>query len=283
MGKKLISHNASNNTHRFKRTTFVELCPVCRDDLVFLPPKTAQALGGLPSTMLCTKAASVIHLVDPASSRTVQVSAAEYWKRPFTVLCQASQQTEFIVLDVNMEEPPTSHASGRSRSRASFAHCEVEVARLADFGQNDDRLCVRSHLGNVLHVGDTAMGYDLRTININMDEAELGSAPPLDVYLVRKQRPPKESKGGKDRTTNELAGTEAGLDEDDDDEVDELQAAAVEMLNNLGERNRSGSADGVEAGNDSGTGVPGNMASTPAVVDEQPEAEGVDAHTLEQS
>jgi len=287
--KKLISHNACNNSHRFKRTTLAEVCPICRDDLVFLPPKTAQALGGLPSTMLCTKAASVIHLVDPASSRTVQVSAAEYWKRPFTVLCPASRLTEFIVLDVNMEEPPTSHVSGRSRSQADSSHCEVEVARLADFGQNDDRLCVRSHLGNVLFPGDTAMGYDLRTININIDEAELGSAPPLDVYLVRKQRPPKESKGGKNCSADHLAGSDPGLgdeqiDEADDDEANELEAAAVEMLNNLGERDRSGSADDGEAGTDAGASAPGNMVSEPVVVsDKQAEDKGEVALLLDQS
>mmetsp|Transcript_98410 Transcript_98410/g.195143 ORF Transcript_98410/g.195143 Transcript_98410/m.195143 type:complete len:494 (-) Transcript_98410:68-1549(-) len=281
--KKLISSNACNNSHRFKRTTIVEVCSVCRDDLVFLPPKTAQALGGLPSTMLCTKAASVISLVDPASSRTVQLSAAEYWKRPFAVLCPASRLTEFIVLDVNMEEPPTTHASGRSRAQTDSAHCEVEVARLADFGQNDDRLCVRSHLGNVLSVGDTAMGYDLRTINTSIDEAELGSAPPLDVYLVRKQRPPKQCKGGRARSADQPAGTDSGPDEDDNDEAEELQAAAVQMLDNLGETDRSSSADGGEVGNDPGASAPGNTDSTPAALDKQSEAEEVDTHTLEQS
>eukprot|EP00931_Biecheleriopsis_adriatica_P056456 TRINITY_DN3344_c0_g1_i1.p1 TRINITY_DN3344_c0_g1~~TRINITY_DN3344_c0_g1_i1.p1 ORF type:complete len:585 (+),score=154.59 TRINITY_DN3344_c0_g1_i1:231-1757(+) len=189
--KKLVSHNAQNTTYRYKRTTCVEVCPVCRDDLVFLPRKIAQALGGLPPLMLCFKAASNIYLVDPATSRLVEVSANEYWRRPFAVASTPAKLTEFVVLDVVPDERAVP-STGRFRNRSgasSIVPCDIEIARASDFGRNDERITVQSHLGGLLHVGDIALGYDLRTLHIGMDEEELGGVPPLDVYLVKKKRP----------------------------------------------------------------------------------------------
>lgn len=256
--KHLVSHNQANTTYRFKRSTCIEICPVCRDDLVFLPPKTAQALGGLPPVMLCTHAVSVIGLVDPATSRTVEISASEYWKRPFTAMCTASHLKEFVVLDVNAEDAHSSLAGTRGRPRCGVTHCEVEVARASDFGQNDDRLLVNSHLGNILHPGDVALGFDLRTTNHTIDEAEMGSVPPLEVYLVRKQRPPKlqapkSRRGGISDVASQFTAptlnlgnaepSVAAVDEtgtlDDDDEEDceaqALEVAAAKMLDSLGQ------------------------------------------------
>mmetsp|Transcript_72468 Transcript_72468/g.172752 ORF Transcript_72468/g.172752 Transcript_72468/m.172752 type:complete len:532 (-) Transcript_72468:108-1703(-) len=199
--KQLISHNAANSTYRFKRTALLELCPVCRDDLVFLPPKTAQALGGLPPVMLCTRAVSFVRLVDPATLRCVEVSSTDYWKRPFQPLLSKSQLQEFIVLDVSIEAaavPAGSH-SGRS---PKLVACEVEVARVADFGLNDERVTVSSHLGAVLKPGDTVLGFDLRTVNTAVDDEQLADVP-LEVYLVRL---PKKS----NRSTDSKAFPDGG-------------------------------------------------------------------------
>eukprot|EP00434_Breviolum_minutum_P008996 symbB.v1.2.007922.t3/scaffold495.1/size259991/6 len=159
----------------------VEVCPVCPDDLVYLPKKMAQALGGLPPLMLCTKAAAHLVLLDPASMRSVEVAATEYWKKPFHSVAIPSKMTEFIVLDVDEE------VSGHARGSRGVP-CEVEVARASDFGKNDDRLLLRSHLGGILRVGDSVMGYDLRTLHLGVEDEEL-SGVPLEVYLVKKKRP----------------------------------------------------------------------------------------------
>jgi len=193
--KHLISHNVHNSTYRFKRTTCVELCPVCRDDLVFLPPKIAQALGGLPPVVLCIRAASVVGLLDPASGRSLEVSPADYWKRPFFPAVPSTQMTEFIVLDVT----PVDHGAGGGRSatvKTTAPVYDIEIARAADFGVNEERLMVRSHLGNLLQPSDVVLGYDLRTANAGLDDEDLAKVP-MDVYLVRKQRPEKAARRSK--------------------------------------------------------------------------------------
>jgi hypothetical protein len=42
----------------------------------------------------------------------------------------------------------------------------IQIARLSDFGVNDIQYNVRSHLGDVLRVGDHCSGYDLTTLNL---------------------------------------------------------------------------------------------------------------------
>ena len=72
----------------------------------------------------------------------------------------------------------------RLASRGSAA----QVARASDFGRNDRTLFARTHLGHLLHAGDTALGYDLASANVadsDLEKAlERGLVLP-DVILVR--------------------------------------------------------------------------------------------------
>ena len=67
---------------------------------------------------------------------------------------------------------------------------DVEVARSSDFGVNDTTFFVKTHLGNILQAGDTALGYDLTNLQIVDPEMEKysgkhqGVVP--DVFLVKK-------------------------------------------------------------------------------------------------
>ncbi len=65
--------------------------------------------------------------------------------------------------------------------------CGSQVAKASDFGRNDRTFFVRTHLGHLLHAGDSAMGYDMSTSNVvNPDleaAAEKGLSIP-DVILV---------------------------------------------------------------------------------------------------
>ena len=58
----------------------VEVAPVCSDDLVYLPPKVRNNNGGLAEVMLCHKVSSCIHLIDPVSLRSWDVTGQEYFR-----------------------------------------------------------------------------------------------------------------------------------------------------------------------------------------------------------
>ena len=66
------------------------------------------------------------------------------------------------------------------------ALAEVTVARVRDLGTNDTQFMTRTHLGNILQVGDNVWGFDVQTGNVNDEHANrlnLSNLP--DVVRVR--------------------------------------------------------------------------------------------------
>eukprot|EP00978_Attheya_sp_CCMP212_P031984 scaffold122895_cov74-Attheya_sp.AAC.1 len=61
--------------------------------------------------------------------------------------------------------------SGPESGVERHALVDVEVAREADFGENDETFHVVTHLGNLLQVGDVVLGYDL-VASVLSSEAE---------------------------------------------------------------------------------------------------------------
>ncbi|CAK4077763.1 unnamed protein product [Aphanomyces euteiches] len=187
--KKLISADNHSNTANYKFTYAVDIAPVCKDDLVALPLKLARQLGNISSLCLVTQVTSSIHVIDPFTMQRAEIENEKYWRYPFKALRSSKQLTEYTVLDSTpMEIPMKGGVPVRTNRKTRLA--ELEIVRNSDFGVNDTRFQTVSHLGMLLNVGDTAMGYDLVTSVFNdadtkpLDEA--GITLP-DVVLVRKQ------------------------------------------------------------------------------------------------
>ncbi|CBI28630.3 unnamed protein product, partial [Vitis vinifera] len=67
--KQLVSHDTKSNNYNYKYTFSVEICPICREDLICLPPKVAVSLGNLGPLVICTKVSNNIALLDPFTLR----------------------------------------------------------------------------------------------------------------------------------------------------------------------------------------------------------------------
>ena len=153
----------------------------CKDDLVVLPLPLARKIGNISPMTLCYRVGTSINLMDPATLQTADVDTALYWRTPFRPLADVQDLTEFIVLDI---EP-----LGAQKGRHFLA--EATVARASDMGSNDSTYYTRTHLGGILHVGDSVMGYHLTGTNFNnelydkLEESKHGSTIP-DVVLVKK-------------------------------------------------------------------------------------------------
>jgi len=189
LSKHLVSYDANSNNYHYKYTIQSELCPVCTDDLVAIPKGHSDLLNSAAPLMICHKMSTSVHLIDPLTLRGADIPAYEYWKKPFYPAATRGQCTEFVVLNVEEVETPETgtkakhHLAGRGKMRLA----DVEIARAQDFGVNDDRLIVRSHLGAILRPGNRVLGYDLRHINLAMEiEEEQLEATKADVFLVKK-------------------------------------------------------------------------------------------------
>lgn len=147
----LVSHDANSNTYRYKYTFSVEILPICKDDLVCLPPKLSTHLGGIGPLVLVTKVSQALTIIDPFTLQTGELPASLYWRYPFQALMSAKQGTEFFVLDVEK----TNERKGK------WCLADATVARSVDYGRNDNTHFIRTHIGNFLHPGDLAMGFDL--------------------------------------------------------------------------------------------------------------------------
>jgi nonsense-mediated mRNA decay protein 3 len=161
----------------------VELAPICKDDLVCLPPKVATSLGGIGPVVLCTRVTNSLTFIDTRTLQTASIEAPMFWRQPFRYLMSSRQLTEFIVLDIEPLTAKGCHHHGK------FCLAECEVARLSDFGSNDQTYMTVTHLGHILHAGDHVLGYDVANANLvdmHLENAEQKGFQIMDIVLVRK-------------------------------------------------------------------------------------------------
>ncbi|KAK5779078.1 60S ribosomal export protein NMD3 PWA37_003924 [Arxiozyma heterogenica] len=183
--KELISKDTHSDISTYKFTYSVEIVPICKDDLVVLPKEIAKSLGNISRFVLCSKISNTVQFMDPVTLQASEMSSQTYWRNPFSSLADSSQLVEFIVLDVE----PTGFTEGNK------VLADITVARTSDLGNNDQEYYVRSHLGGIVHAGDSVVGYFIANSNYNselFDELEYDQIP--DVILVKKLYKKKKNK-----------------------------------------------------------------------------------------
>ncbi|KAF9648445.1 NMD3-domain-containing protein [Thelephora ganbajun] len=200
--EQLLSADTHSNTANFKYTFSVEIAPICKDDLVCIPPKQARSLGNISPLTVCTRVGNSIHLLDPQTLQFCDVTAPVYWRTPFFSLASVTDLVEFTVLDI---EP-----SGPVKGKWVLADAQVALSgAFRSSGTNGDDVEMdyelasstnqifhtRTHLGAILQPGDSVMGYHLTNANFNSDDfAQLPSDRIPDIVLVRKAYPNRRKK-----------------------------------------------------------------------------------------
>jgi nonsense-mediated mRNA decay protein 3 len=188
--KKLISTDDKNNLTNFKYTNYVEICPICKDDLLFLPARTARNLGNIARLVLVKHVSNVITLLDPLTGQLANMEGDVYWRDPIRPLVAAarSRMTRYIVLgkDPVYLRPNASKRTMTQKQRTKLAH--VSLARESDLGVNDQQITEQSHIGYLFKAGDVCLGYDLKETQFVDDAAEAwreqGKLP--EAIIVRK-------------------------------------------------------------------------------------------------
>jgi nonsense-mediated mRNA decay protein 3 len=188
--KKLIGTDDKSNVANYKYTNLVEICPLCKDDLLYLPARVARKMGNISRLVIVKNVSSVIHLLDPRTGQTAEMSDDVFWREPFWPLITAarSRMTRYMVLG---KEPVflrknVSRKSSSKKQRSRLAL--LTMAREDDLGKNDSQVEEQSHCGYLLKAGDVCLAYDLKETQFVDDEAEsLRAAGKLpDVIVVRK-------------------------------------------------------------------------------------------------
>eukprot|EP00584_Thalassiosira_punctigera_P005752 CAMPEP_0172533568 /NCGR_PEP_ID=MMETSP1067-20121228/6222_1 /TAXON_ID=265564 ORGANISM="Thalassiosira punctigera, Strain Tpunct2005C2" /NCGR_SAMPLE_ID=MMETSP1067 /ASSEMBLY_ACC=CAM_ASM_000444 /LENGTH=581 /DNA_ID=CAMNT_0013318221 /DNA_START=17 /DNA_END=1762 /DNA_ORIENTATION=+ len=216
--QSLVSEDKTNNTANIKTTIACDMIPLCRDDLIIVQ-KGAKGVGNLSGRLcLVLRMSSVVHLVDasPArdsdvSTRLTEMHAETYWRggeeKMYRLFVSSNRLVRFVVLDVelccedereryrngaNNRDETTQLYRGPQSGVSKYALADVEVAREADFGVNDETFRLVTHLGHLLHVGDIVLGYDISStvlsseVEWSMENAFNSNFVVPDVVLVRK-------------------------------------------------------------------------------------------------
>jgi nonsense-mediated mRNA decay protein 3 len=238
--KELISEDIHTSTTNYKFTWAAKLVPICKDDLVALPIKLAKSMGNISPLLLCHRIGTHVYLLDPNTLQTADISNKIYWRAPFTSLADAKEMVEFIVLDI--ESTPI--------QKGKWHLCEATVARAADLGVNDNTYFTRTHLGHLLHPGDSVMGYMLSGTMFNnehfdaIEASNTYSSTIPDVILVKKHFPNRRKNKRRNwklkhivKEEDDLFNRKANMSKDDNEyemflrdvEEDEEMRAAIAL------------------------------------------------------
>ncbi|CRH03151.1 60S ribosomal export protein NMD3, putative [Plasmodium relictum] len=99
--KHLINHDASNNTYNYLYTFSIDICPICKYDLIFFPKDLAMKYGIKSLFYLCIHVSIFIILINPfCFLNNVHISQERYNKYPFTPLLSKADAKVFLILNV---------------------------------------------------------------------------------------------------------------------------------------------------------------------------------------
>jgi len=190
--KKLVSMDNHSNVTNNKYTSLMVMAPLCKDDLVVLPPKLARQLGNICPLVLIERVTSLVHLVDPVTAERQFFDTEAYTKAEseFKALMSSPQLGEYVVLGCEPVLSPAEAAGGVGGSRKGGRLALVEVARASDLGCNDVRFSCYTHLGHLIRCGDTVLGYNLAVAERGEGDASMQHVTKRralpDVVIVRK-------------------------------------------------------------------------------------------------
>ncbi|KAI6116381.1 NMD3 family-domain-containing protein [Pisolithus sp. B1] len=185
--EQLLSTDTHSNTANYKFTYSVEIAPICKDDLVCIPPKQARTLSNISSLTICTRVGASFQLLDVNTLQSAEVNSQIFWRSPFSALAGLTDLVEFTVLDFALAGAFRSHTGTHTNSETVM---DYETA-----AESTQIFHTRTHLGAILQPGDTAMGYYLTSSNFNSDDfAKLSPDRIPDVVLVKKAYPNRRKK-----------------------------------------------------------------------------------------
>merc|ERR1711907_519033 len=116
--------------------------------------------------------------IEPTTLNVNQIDSKKYWSAPFRPIMSSNQLSEVIVLNVEKI----------SKFEAKYQLADIEVVNIKHCVR-DQIFWTKSHLGNILKVGDKVLGYEISKSNTSNSHFDLyishGNQTP-DITLIRK-------------------------------------------------------------------------------------------------
>ncbi|MGH0169992.1 UNVERIFIED_CONTAM: hypothetical protein FKN15_063287 [Acipenser sinensis] len=182
--QRLISHDIHTSTFNYKSTFSVEIVPICKDNVVCLPPRLAQSLGNMSQICVCIRVTSAIHLIDP---RTLQKTVRDQ-----------------------------KQGAGAGMRSNKHVLAGVWVQKTSEMNTSQQYHC-HTHLGHLLNHGDLVLGFDLANSNVNdefVNKMNPHNIP--DVVLIKKRFDRNRRQRRRNWRLKEMEREREGMDTDDE-------------------------------------------------------------------
>ncbi|XP_050908084.1 uncharacterized protein LOC127121674 [Lathyrus oleraceus] len=215
--KRLVSHDRKSSYYCLEYTFFIQVCSICSEDLIFLPPYVACHLGNIGPIVICTEVTNIVTLFDPLTAKHCFLDDNIYWRQPFKSLLTSKDLVEYVVLNIHKVFIEVT-VNGKK-----FGLAIAEVARVKDLGKNERRFNIKTHLGHLLKNGDHALGYDLCGAKCSDSDIGLKEHIGGGVILIKKRSEEKVCQKRRaerqshlkdlEKITNEVLGMSLGSEE----------------------------------------------------------------------
>lgn len=164
----------------------VDIVPVSKGSLVCMSKKLQQACGHISPICLVQNVTANLHLIDPLTAQMAEISGMNYYRFPFTSICDPKQLVEYTVMDVEIirDRKPV---PGQGPVSHKHVCADIWLVKTSELGINEATIHTRTHLGHLLKPGDSVMCFDLRDTNVNnddFDKLDLDKIP--DLVVVKK-------------------------------------------------------------------------------------------------
>lgn len=185
--QRLISQDIHSNTYNYKSTYSVEIVPICKDDIVVLPPQLAKSLGNIGQVCIVLRVTNQIYLIDPFSLKTAEVSSQVYFKTPFNAIASVKNLVPYTIMEVDRIHQEKTRLHGHYSEKHTLA--DVWVVKSSELGITDPIHC-KTHLGHLLKPLDEVLAFDLKNSNINDSHfdkmQEKSNSTEIDVIIIKK-------------------------------------------------------------------------------------------------
>lgn len=188
--EELVSHDIQSNIFNYKYTYFVEIAPICKDEVVCMPIGVSRYLGHMSQIGICSRISENVHVIDPITLKIGQLNAQQFFREPFEAICHQKQLREFMVMNIEpiMDGGPQYGPHSRKHQLA-----DVWVLPVHSLGTDEEEVHARTHLGNILECGDYALGFDVDHAVVNNGVFDKLKQTP-DIILVKKVYPDKQKR-----------------------------------------------------------------------------------------
>lgn len=126
--------------------------------------------------------------MDFVSILVAELSSNVFYRQPFEAICNPKQLVEYIVMDIEIVlARDRKFFPGQGKVSTKHVVADIWVVKASELGINDNPIHTKTHLGHLLKIGDSVLGYNLEDANVNdtnFDKLDKDKTP--NVVLVKK-------------------------------------------------------------------------------------------------